>query len=171
MWRIAGWNAWAKQKVIPAVRATSATRSGDRSRRTPSSSRTSAEPHALDAARLPCLTTRRPAPATTSAAMVEMFTVLARSPPVPTTSTVGPGTSMRTAWASIASTRPVSSSTVSPLARSPTTKPATCTGVLSPLMMRSIAHAVSVARSGSRASRRCSRPGQVGSASGTSVTP
>ena len=56
---------------------------------TPSSSSTSAVPQAEDAARLPCLTTARPDPAVTSAAMVEMFTVWARSPPVPTTSTAG----------------------------------------------------------------------------------
>ena len=40
--------------------------------------------------------TRAPAPAAVRAAIVEMFTVLARSPPVPTTSTAGPGTLIRT---------------------------------------------------------------------------
>ena len=48
----------------------------------------SAPPLCDDAARLPCLTTGTPAAATTIAAIVDRFTVLAPSPPVPTTSTV-----------------------------------------------------------------------------------
>ena len=76
---------------MPASPATAATRSGVRSRPTPSASSTSAEPQEDDAARLPCLTTRTPAPATTIAAIVEMLTVWARSPPVPTMSTRRPG--------------------------------------------------------------------------------
>ena len=60
----------------------------------PSFSRTSEAPEALDAARLPCLTTFAPVPATTIADIVEMFTVFAPSPPVPTMSTVAPGTSI-----------------------------------------------------------------------------
>ena len=54
-----------------------------------------------DAARLPCLTTCTPRRQTTIAAQVEMFTVWARSPPVPTMSRLGSATSMRTACASI----------------------------------------------------------------------
>ena len=65
--------------------------SGGRSMATPSASSTSAAPLADDAARLPCLTTGTPAAATTTAAIVEMFTVCAWSPPVPTTSTARPG--------------------------------------------------------------------------------
>ena len=61
--------------------------SGPRSSGTPMNSNRSAVPQEDDAARLPCLTTRTPAPATTIAAIVEMLTVWARSPPVPTTST------------------------------------------------------------------------------------
>ena len=53
---------------------------------TPSASSTSAAPHADDAARFPCLTIRAPAAAATIAPIVEMLTVLARSPPVPTRS-------------------------------------------------------------------------------------
>ena len=60
----------------------------------------SAPPLFDDAARLPCLTTGTPAAATTTAAMVDKLTVLARSPPVPTTSTVSvPITSVGTRWA------------------------------------------------------------------------
>ena len=62
---------------------------------TPSSSSRSAEPHADDAARLPCLATRTPAPAITSAATVEMLNVCDRSPPVPHVSTSGPAGALR----------------------------------------------------------------------------
>ena len=110
-----GWNTCAKQNVMPTSVASSATRAGGWSSRMPSSSSTSAEPDDDDAARLPCLTTVMPAPAMTRADIVEMFTVCERSPPVPTMSSVRPGTSMRTACASIVSARPVSSATVSPL--------------------------------------------------------
>ena len=50
---------------------------------TPSSVRTSALPELPEAARLPCLATGTPQAATTIAAAVETFTVLAPSPPVP----------------------------------------------------------------------------------------
>ena len=43
-------------------------------------------PHCDDAPRLPCLQTGTPAPATTSAAIVETLIECERSPPVPTTS-------------------------------------------------------------------------------------
>jgi hypothetical protein len=46
------------------------------------------------------------------------------------------------AWDTMASTRPAISSTVSPLARSATRKPAIWTGVADPDMMVSMAHAV-----------------------------
>lgn len=85
----------------------------------PSFSRTSEEPLAEDEARLPCLTTFAPVPAITMADIVEMLTVFARSPPVPTMSTAGPGMSSGCACAYIASTRPVISSTVSPWPAAP----------------------------------------------------
>ena len=50
---------------------------------TPSASKTSALPHRLETDRLPCLATRTPAAASTSAAAVDTLTVPARSPPVP----------------------------------------------------------------------------------------
>jgi len=57
----------------------------------------SAPPDSDDAARFPCLTTGTPAAATTIAAIVDRFTVLAPSPPVPTMSTVAvPMTSVGT---------------------------------------------------------------------------
>ena len=90
----------------------------------PRASRTSAEPAWLEAERLPCLTTRAPAPAATMAAIVEMLTLIERSPPVPTTSSARPGIVRGVATAYIASIRPVTSSIVSPLARSATAKPA-----------------------------------------------
>ena len=48
-------------------------------------------PQADEAALLPCLTIRAPAAAAAMVPMVEMLTVLAPSPPVPTKSTVRPG--------------------------------------------------------------------------------
>ena len=130
-----GWKSWAKQNVMPASAATSATRPAGTVRSTPSASRQSAVPDFEDAARFPCLTMRTPAAATTMAAIVEMFTVLARSPPVPTMSMAGPGTSMRWACSSMTSATARSSVTVSPLARRATRNPATCTGLASPDMI------------------------------------
>ena len=60
--------------------------------RTPRASSTSAAPQLPEAARLPCLAMRTPAPAATSAAAVEMLKVLLPSPPVPTESTTVPST-------------------------------------------------------------------------------
>ncbi len=106
----------------------------------PSASSTSAEPAWLEAERLPCLTTRAPAPAATMAAIVEMFTLIERSPPVPTTSRARPGIASGVATAYIASSRPVTSSIVSPLARSATAKPAIWAGVAAPARISPIAH-------------------------------
>ena len=77
-----------------------ATPAGPRSITTPSASRTSAEPAADDAARPPCLHTLAPAPATTSAAMVDTLIDRLRSPPVPQVSTTssGRGTGSGSAW-------------------------------------------------------------------------
>ncbi len=139
--RSAGWNAAAKQNVMPASPATRATSSADRSSRMPRRSRTSALPALLEADRLPCLTTVTPAPAATIAAIVEMFTENDRSPPVPTTSSVRPSTASGVAWAYIASTRPCTSSTVSPFERRATAKPAIWTGVALPARISPIAQA------------------------------
>ncbi len=106
----------------------------------PSSSSTSAVPVFEEAARLPCLTTSAPAPAATIADIVEMLTVIARSAPVPTTSSTRPGTEMGVACSSMPSESPTSSSMVSPLVRSAIANPAICTGVASPESTSSIAH-------------------------------
>ena len=109
--------------------------------RTPSASSTSALPADDDAARLPCLHTRPPAPATTSAASVETLIVWARSPPVPTMSTtaMSGGRSTRSPAASMASSMPVSSSTVSPFMRRATMNPAIWAGVAAPSRISAIA--------------------------------
>ena len=92
-----------------------------------------------DDARLPCLTTRAPAPAHTRAAIVEMLTLESLSPPVPTMSRDGPGTEMGWARATMASANPLSSATLSPLVRSAMRKPAITASRTSPAMMRSMA--------------------------------
>src|SRR5690606_24435457 len=124
----------AKQKPMPASVTHRATSSGPQSMRTPRASRTSALPVEDDAARLPCLHTRPPAPATTSAASVETLIVWARSPPVPTMSTTSTsgGSSRRSGAASMASSMPLSSSTVSPFIRRATMKAAICAEVAAP---------------------------------------
>src|SRR5262249_51937127 len=174
--RRAGWYFGAKQNPMPASSTHRATPSGPRSITTPNASRTSADPHAEDAARLPCLATRTPAPAATSAASVEMFTVPDRSPPVPHVSTTGPpgpsrGMSTVCANRSMVRASAASSAAVSPLARSATAKPAIWASVASPAR---IAAMVCSASSGGRSSRRRSRPitsghsGLVGSVIDTS---
>ncbi len=146
---------------MPASSARAATRSGGRSSRTPSASSTSAEPDWDDAERLPCLTTRAPAPAATIAAIVEMFTDMERSPPVPTTSSSRPGTWIGVAFSYIAATSPVISSTVSPLARRDTAKPAIWAGVASPERISPIAQVAWSALRSVRATSAPSTSGQV----------
>ena len=115
---------------------------------TPRASSTSALPQRDEAARLPCLATGQPAPATTSAAAVEMLKVPARSPPVPQVSTAGVRSGTGTAWSRIDLTIPVSSSTVSPLIRSAASKAPIWAGVATPSNISSItARAVAVSRS------------------------
>ena len=62
---------------------------GSRSSAQPAAASTSALPTADDTARLPCLATAQPVPATTHAAAVLTLNVLAPSPPVPQVSTSG----------------------------------------------------------------------------------
>src|SRR5689334_20364029 len=155
---------------MPASDTVRATPAGPRSSGRPKCSSRSAVPVVEDADRLPCFTTVTPAAAVTIAAIVEMLTVLARSPPVPTTSTAllrtFSGSSTSVALASIASTRPASSPGVSPLARRATANPATCTGVALPAMISPMAQAVSWGVSSSDRSRELSRFGQVGAPMG-----
>ena len=84
-----------------------------------------------------------------------------RSPPVPTTSSSRPGTLIGVACAYIAATRPVISSTVSPLARSDTAKPAIWAGVASPERISPIAQVVWSALRSVRATSAPSTSGQV----------
>ena len=95
----------------------------------PSASRTSAEPDFEEAERLPCFTTRAPAPAATIAAIVEMLTDIERSH-AGADDVEQPaghrdaGSRARTSL----DARPETSSIVSPLARSATANPAIWAG-------------------------------------------
>src|SRR4051794_26290859 len=117
---------------MPASSTHLATPAGPSSIATPSSSSTSAEPACDDAARLPCFTTRAPAPAAINAAIVDTLTVPDRSPPVPQVSIAPSGTSMCVANRCIARTSAASSDSVSPLVRSATMKAAACTSETRP---------------------------------------
>ena len=98
----------------------------------PSAPSTSEDPDAELAALLPCLTTGIPLAPMMIAAVVETFTVPIRSPPVPTMSSTSEETGSGTAASRIASRKPTISSIVSPFARSPIRKPASCASVASP---------------------------------------
>src|SRR5881396_262869 len=78
-----GWNVGAKKKPMPASARQRSTTAGDAVTRTPSASKTSALPDRLDTDRLPCLATRTPQAAMTTAAHEEMLNVPDLSPPVP----------------------------------------------------------------------------------------
>src|SRR5216684_4130587 len=139
----------AKRNPIPASSMQRATPSGPRSIFTPSCSRTSAEPHRDEAARLPCLATFTPHAAATIAANVEMLKVARPSPPVPHVSRRSPSTSIGVARARAVRANPVISSTVSPFIRKATMKPAIWMGVASPRMIVSKAAAASASVSDS----------------------
>lgn len=143
--RNAGWNRGAKQNPRPTSFTQRATPSGDSSMATPRASRTSAVPHFDEAARAPCLQTGTPAPAVTMAAMVDTLIECDRSPPVPTMSTADARSSSSSGTsspaASTASSRPDSSSAVSPLMRSATVRAISCAGVAPPDRIVAIAAA------------------------------
>src|SRR5665213_224140 len=130
-------------KPMPASRTQRPTCSGLRSILTPSEDRTSAAPDRDDSARLPCLATGTPAPATINEAQVDTLTEPEPSPPVPTTSTAFAGAVTRSILARIAETAPVISSTVSPRTRSAINSPPICEGVASPDIRLSKAEAAS----------------------------
>src|SRR5471030_667531 len=130
-------------KPIPVSATQRPTCSGEMSILTPSEDSTSAAPARDDSARLPCLATGTPAPATMNAAQVETLTEPEPSPPVPTTSTASAGALTRSILARIAETAPVISSTVSPRTRSAISNPPICEGVASPDIMLSKADAAS----------------------------
>ena len=140
---MAGWKSGANMKPMPTSSRQAFTCAASRSILTPNASSTSALPQELLMARLPCLATLSPAPATTKAAAVEMLIVLALSPPVPQVSTRGPATTTGTALALIARASPMISSTVSPLSLSAVTKAPICAGVASPAIISPITEAAS----------------------------
>src|SRR3954454_4671004 len=115
--------------------------SGRNSILTPSAPSTSAAPDFDDNARLPCLATGTPAPATISAAQVETLYEPEASPPVPTTSMASGGAATLVILERIVLAAPVISSTVSPRTRSAIRRPPICDGVASPDIMRSKASA------------------------------
>src|SRR5712691_5509951 len=125
-------------KPTPTSRTHAATPSGPRSILTPSASSTSALPHWLDAARLPCFATRPPAPATTRAVIVEILMLFERSPPVPTTSIASSSTTTRSAFARSALANPAISSAVSPRTCSAARSAPSCAPVASPAITEPI---------------------------------
>ena len=130
-------------KPMPACCTQRPTWSGERSILTPSEASTSAAPERDDSARLPCLATGTPAPATMKEAQVDTLTEPEPSPPVPTTSMASAGALTRSILPRIAATAPVISSTVSPRTRSAINSPPICEGVASPDIMLSNAEAAS----------------------------
>ena len=140
---MAGWCDGANMKPIPASATQRPTCSGVMSIFTPSDDSTSAAPERDDNARLPCLATGTPAPATMKEAQVDTLTEPEPSPPVPTTSTASAGALTRSILARIAETAPVISSTVSPRTRSAINSPPICEGVASPDIILSKADAAS----------------------------
>lgn len=164
--RMAGWKRGAKQNPSPISSMHRATPSGARSATAPSASRTSAAPTADDEARPPCLHTLAPEAATTNEAMVDTLIDDSRSPPVPQVSTTSSpaGRSNGTAWATMARTNPVISSTDSPLDRMATAMPAIWAGLASPSSTWHSTTSASSALSDSPASRRVRTPGQFPSA-------
>jgi hypothetical protein len=110
---------------------------------TPRAVNTSAEPDCDDKARLPCLATGTPQPATTSAAAVETLKLPEASPPVPQVSIAPGGAAIATAFDRMMRAAPAISSTDSPRTRSAIRKAPICEGVASPLMMMSNARSAS----------------------------
>src|SRR5215210_3979245 len=136
-WRMAAWWRGANMNPNPVRAMHSAIAGGSRSMRAPSASSRSADPDNPVAERLPCLATRQPAPAATSAAVVETLKV-GRPPPVPAVSSrpvsPSPGTSTLRLRSRMVRASPVSSSTVSPLARRAMRKAAVWTSETRPSM-------------------------------------
>src|SRR3954447_3394920 len=134
-WRVAWWCIGANMKPKPTSAMHSAIAAGSRSMRAPSASKTSAEPHRPVAERVPCFAIVAPAAAASSAAVVETLK-LGAPPPVPAVSTTsGWFSSTRRARARLVAANPATSSTVSPLVRSPIRNAAVCTSVTRPSMI------------------------------------
>ena len=142
-WRVALWWRGAIIKPRPISHRHRRTIAKSASMLTPSAVSTSAEPDFEESARLPCLATGTPQPATTSALAVEMLKLPEESPPVPQVSIVPGGASTATALARMIRAAPAISSTVSPRTRSAIRKAPICEGVALPLMMMSNAASAS----------------------------
>ncbi len=153
-WRIEGWWRGANRNTQLAARRMSGSRAIGASTLTPSAASTSAPPVREDSARLPCLATGTPAPATTKVTAVETFSVPALSPPVPQTSIAPSGAVIAVIRLRMARTAPVSSATVSPRTRMAISRAPICAGVASPDMMMSNAVSASAADSVSPEARR-----------------
>src|SRR6202040_3763656 len=82
-WRGGLWGGGALRKQMPMSHRQRRTIAISQSILTPSAANTSAAPDFEEKARLPCLATGTPQPATTSALAVEMLKVPDPSPPVP----------------------------------------------------------------------------------------
>ena len=130
--QVRGGSVGANRNPMPASSTQARTTSSAGSSRTPSASSRSAEPTDDEAERLPCLATGTPHPATAKAAMVETFTLCSWSPPVPTMSIASGPIENVVAQSIIASTKPIISSAVSPLAVSAVRKLAMSTGSTRP---------------------------------------
>ena len=153
-WRVDGWWRGANRKTQLAARRMLGSSAIGASTLTPSAASTSAPPVREDSARLPCLATGTPAPATTKVTAVETFNVPALSPPVPQTSMAPSGAVMAVMRLRMARTAPVSSATVSPRTRIAMSRAPIWAGVASPDMMMSKAVSASAADSVSREARR-----------------
>ena len=131
---MAGCSLGANRNPIPMSSTHRPTCSGVRSRSTPNAASTSALPHLLVLARLPCLAIRTPAPAATKATVVLMLNVPDLSPPVPQVSSRSPSVRVGTltALARMARALPRISASVSPFMRSPIRYAPICASVASP---------------------------------------
>ena len=129
----AGWYCGASMKAAPWRRTPSAKRSGGKSIRTPSASRTSAPPLLEVMPRFPCFTTAAPQAANTNRAVVDTLKRWSWSPPVPQMSIAGrsnPARSKggRSACPRKARTKSAISRAVSPFALSARRRSAFCAG-------------------------------------------
>mmetsp|Transcript_39558 Transcript_39558/g.63441 ORF Transcript_39558/g.63441 Transcript_39558/m.63441 type:complete len:384 (+) Transcript_39558:908-2059(+) len=151
-----GWYRGAYMNPMPTSCTHCATPSGPRSTATPSASSTSADPHSDETERFPCFATLAPAAAARMHEPVEMLTVPASSPPVPTMSNTSSPAKTCTERACIALAMPAISAAVSPLARRSTRKAEICAGSASSSASRDASVSASV-RSSPSHSRSISR--------------
>ena len=164
---MAPWYAGANRKQMLAWSRARSDCSGVASTLTPSAFSTSDEPVEDDTARVPCLATFTPPPASTRAAAVEMFSVWRPSPPVPQVSMTSKSCTSFSPAARMARAQATISPTVSPRMRMAVTAAATWAGEGSPLRQAakkswavssfSVAPSASLASRGLKASDMTSR--------------